>query len=175
MDWSLSRSMPPRAAGNHSRSGSSRSRTTKLRPACSSGWARPIGQSWRLQAGGRWRFRTSRQNRPRLPGVFWTGRQNARRPFGRRQQGHSAQRHRRREEILAGLQEQETCREACRMTIISSSLSRTAAERRHTSTRLFEEDDPRVFLLALRNVAQARGMSKLAAKSSLNRESLYKM
>ena len=38
-----------------------------------------------------------------------------------------------------------------------------------------EEDDPRVFLLALRNVAQARGMSKLAAKSSLNRESLYKM
>jgi probable addiction module antidote protein len=38
-----------------------------------------------------------------------------------------------------------------------------------------EEDDPRVFLLALRNVAQARGMSKLAARSKLNRESLYKM
>ena len=38
-----------------------------------------------------------------------------------------------------------------------------------------EEDDPRVFLLALRNVAQARGFSKVAARSRLNRESLYKM
>jgi probable addiction module antidote protein len=38
-----------------------------------------------------------------------------------------------------------------------------------------EEDDARVFLLALRDVAQARGMSKLAARSKLNRESLYKM
>jgi putative addiction module killer protein len=39
------------------------------------------------------------------------------------------------EEILARLQEQETCREACYLTIISSSLSRTAAWRRHTSTQ----------------------------------------
>ena len=31
------------------------------------------------------------------------------------------------------------------------------------------------FLLALRNVVQARGVSKVAAKSNLNRESLYKM
>ena len=38
-----------------------------------------------------------------------------------------------------------------------------------------EEDDPRVFLLALRNVAQAHGMSRVSAKSRLNRESLYKM
>src|SRR5258708_3805151 len=38
-----------------------------------------------------------------------------------------------------------------------------------------EEKDPQAFLLALRNVAQARGMSKVAAKSKLNRESLYKM
>ncbi len=38
-----------------------------------------------------------------------------------------------------------------------------------------EDGDPRVFLLALRNVAQARGFSKVAAKSTLNRESLYKM
>jgi probable addiction module antidote protein len=38
-----------------------------------------------------------------------------------------------------------------------------------------EDDDPRVFLLALRNVAQAHGVSKLAAQSALNRESLYKM
>ena len=35
--------------------------------------------------------------------------------------------------------------------------------------------DPRVFLLALRNVAQAHGIGKVAAKSKLNRESLYKM
>jgi probable addiction module antidote protein len=37
------------------------------------------------------------------------------------------------------------------------------------------EDDPRVFLLALRNVAQANGVSKAAADSKLNRESLYRM
>lgn len=39
-----------------------------------------------------------------------------------------------------------------------------------------EDEDPRVFLLALRNVAEARGgMSKVAAASKLNRESLYRM
>ena len=38
-----------------------------------------------------------------------------------------------------------------------------------------EEDDPRIFLSALRNVAQARGIGKIATKSKLNRESLYKM
>ena len=39
-----------------------------------------------------------------------------------------------------------------------------------------EDEDPRVFLLALRNVAEARGgMSKAAASSKLNRESLYRM
>jgi len=38
-----------------------------------------------------------------------------------------------------------------------------------------EDSDPRVFLLALRNVAQARGISKVAAQSALSRESLYKM
>jgi probable addiction module antidote protein len=38
-----------------------------------------------------------------------------------------------------------------------------------------EDDDPRVFLLALRNVAQANGVSKAAADSKLNRESLYRM
>ena len=37
-----------------------------------------------------------------------------------------------------------------------------------------EEDDPRVFLLALRHVAQALGMSQVAADTKLNRESLYK-
>jgi len=40
-----------------------------------------------------------------------------------------------------------------------------------------EEGDKELFLLALRNVAEARlgGMSKLAAVSGLNRESLYRM
>jgi probable addiction module antidote protein len=38
------------------------------------------------------------------------------------------------------------------------------------------DEDPRVFLLALRNVVQAHGgMGKLAARSALNRESMYRM
>jgi len=39
-----------------------------------------------------------------------------------------------------------------------------------------EENDPELFLLALRNVAEAQGgMSKFAKKAKLNRESLYRM
>lgn len=39
-----------------------------------------------------------------------------------------------------------------------------------------EDEDPRVFLIALRNVAKARGsMSELAATSQLNRENMYRM
>jgi probable addiction module antidote protein len=40
-----------------------------------------------------------------------------------------------------------------------------------------EDGDKELFLLALRNVAEARlgGMSKLATASGLNRESLYRM
>ena len=39
-----------------------------------------------------------------------------------------------------------------------------------------EEEDPELFLLALRNVAEARGgVAQLAEKTKLNRESLYKM
>ena len=40
-----------------------------------------------------------------------------------------------------------------------------------------EDGDKELFLLALRNVAEARlgGMSKLAVASGLNRESLYRM
>ena len=39
-----------------------------------------------------------------------------------------------------------------------------------------EDDDPEVFLLALRQVARARGgVAKLAENSSLNREHLYRM
>ena len=39
-----------------------------------------------------------------------------------------------------------------------------------------EQGDPKMFLVALRNVAEARGgIGKVAAKSKLNRESLYRM
>lgn len=37
-----------------------------------------------------------------------------------------------------------------------------------------EETDPAVFLLALRQVVQARGMTAVARKARLGRESLYK-
>ena len=40
---------------------------------------------------------------------------------------------------------------------------------------LEENDMPEVFLVALRNVAEARGISKLARDTHLNRENLYKM
>lgn len=39
-----------------------------------------------------------------------------------------------------------------------------------------EEEDPELFLLALRNVAEAQGgVASLAEKTKLNRESLYRM
>lgn len=39
-----------------------------------------------------------------------------------------------------------------------------------------EEEDPELFLVALRNVAEAQGgVAQLAGKTKLNRESLYKM
>ena len=38
-----------------------------------------------------------------------------------------------------------------------------------------EEDSNELFLLALRNVAEAHGMKKLAITSQLNRESMYRM
>jgi probable addiction module antidote protein len=40
---------------------------------------------------------------------------------------------------------------------------------------LEERDMPAVFLLALRNVAEARGMARLARETKLNRENLYAM
>jgi probable addiction module antidote protein len=42
-------------------------------------------------------------------------------------------------------------------------------------TAALEEGDSAAFLLALRDVADARGMSSLAAKAQLSRESLYRM
>lgn len=38
-----------------------------------------------------------------------------------------------------------------------------------------EGEDSQVFLLALRDVAEARGISHVATKADLNRESLYRM
>jgi probable addiction module antidote protein len=42
-------------------------------------------------------------------------------------------------------------------------------------TAALEEKDDAALLLALRNVAEARGMARLAAKTKLNRENLYRM
>lgn len=38
-----------------------------------------------------------------------------------------------------------------------------------------EENDQEVFLLALRDIAEARGFSRVAQDASLNRENLYRM
>ncbi|MGY8825204.1 MAG: addiction module antidote protein [Candidatus Latescibacterota bacterium] len=38
-----------------------------------------------------------------------------------------------------------------------------------------EEKEPELFLLALRNVAEAHGIKKLAEDTHLNRESMYRM
>lgn len=38
-----------------------------------------------------------------------------------------------------------------------------------------EDGDQQVFLLALRDVAEARGMSKVAREANLNRENMYRM
>ncbi len=40
---------------------------------------------------------------------------------------------------------------------------------------LEESDMPTVFLRALRNVAEAKGIRKIAASTGLNRENLYRM
>ncbi len=42
-------------------------------------------------------------------------------------------------------------------------------------TAALEEGDSAVFLLALRDVADAQGMSTLATQAQLNRENLYRM
>lgn len=41
-------------------------------------------------------------------------------------------------------------------------------------TAALEDDDPDLFLTALKDVARARGMSQLAKDTGLGRESLYK-
>lgn len=53
---------------------------------------------------------------------------------------------------------------------------RNASEAEEYLNAALEEDDPELFLVALRNVAEAQGgVAQLAEKSKLNRESLYKM
>ena len=42
-------------------------------------------------------------------------------------------------------------------------------------TAALEDGSPDVFLLALRNVAEAHGMKRLAEGAELNRESMYRM
>jgi len=58
-------------------------------------------------------------------------------------------------------------------------LKKSLKKRREAEAYLnaaLEDRDPRVFLLALRDVAEARrGVSKAAAGAKLNRESLYRM
>jgi probable addiction module antidote protein len=41
-------------------------------------------------------------------------------------------------------------------------------------TGALEDPDPEIFLMAIRDVARARGMAKLAKDSGMGRESLYK-
>lgn len=41
-------------------------------------------------------------------------------------------------------------------------------------TGALEDPDPEIFLMAVRDVARARGMAKLAKDSGMGRESLYK-
>jgi probable addiction module antidote protein len=57
--------------------------------------------------------------------------------------------------------------------LISLLKNRTQAEAYLNAA--LEDSDPRVFLLALRDVAKAQGISSVANRSKLNRESLYKM
>lgn len=42
-------------------------------------------------------------------------------------------------------------------------------------TASLEDTDPEVFLLALRDVAEAHGLKRLAEGAQLNRESMYRM
>jgi len=67
---------------------------------------------------------------------------------------------------------------ATRIPYLSSLIEslRDAGEAKEYLNAALEEDDPELFLLALRNVAEAQGgMGQLAEKAKLNRESLYKM
>lgn len=61
-----------------------------------------------------------------------------------------------------------------RATLIES-LKDPAEAVEYLRAALEEGDMPEVFLLALRNVAEARGMQWLASEAHLNRENLYRM
>jgi probable addiction module antidote protein len=39
----------------------------------------------------------------------------------------------------------------------------------------YQDDDPRMFMIALGNVTKAKGVAQIARKTGLNRESLYKV
>lgn len=57
---------------------------------------------------------------------------------------------------------------------LDRALKRPGEAARYLNAAL-KDGDPRVFLLALRDVARACGMSRVARLSGLNRESLYRM
>ena len=52
---------------------------------------------------------------------------------------------------------------------------RDPAEAAAYLTAALEDESPDVFLVALRNVAEAHGMKRLAEGAELNRESMYRM
>ncbi|BFU90693.1 MAG: hypothetical protein NTAFB01_18800 [Nitrospira sp.] len=70
-----------------------------------------------------------------------------------------------------------TQRTNCRQKIIPDPLFSTfVREAEEYLNAALEEGDPELFLLALRNVAEAQGgVAKQAEKTKLNRESLYRM
>jgi probable addiction module antidote protein len=77
------------------------------------------------------------------------------------------------EELIEG--RQLDCASARRSAGIRSSL-RDAGEAEEYLNAALEEGNPELFLLALRNVAEAQGgVAQLAEKAKLNRESLYKI
>lgn len=45
----------------------------------------------------------------------------------------------------------------------------------YLNTALEDTEEPKVFLMALRDVAEAHGMGRTARKAGLNRESFYRM
>lgn len=58
---------------------------------------------------------------------------------------------------------------------LTKSLKAPAEAVEYLKAALDESDMPEVFLLALRNVAEAQGIAHLSNETDLNRENLYKM
>ncbi len=90
-------------------------------------------------------------------------------------QPYGNQRYRKREPILERIQEEALKKNKPYHPDPIESLRDTAEAEEYLNAAL-EEGDPELFLLALRNVAEAQGgVAQLAEKAKLNRESLYKI